>query len=211
MKRVFLANSKGGCGKSTLSTNLAVALADKGRRVALADADPQLSTATWCERRPADATPLEWLVLGKLRHLRDFKPPQDIDYLIIDTPAGVDAEDLARVLEDGDRIVVPMLPSVIDLDASERFLVALAKTAPVSEGRVQVGLVLNRVRLDTVAARVAAERISHWPFPLLAQVRDTQAYLLSAAMGKALFDYRSQVALERQQDYRKLLRWLSRD
>jgi chromosome partitioning protein len=198
MKRVFLANSKGGAGKSTLTVNLAVALAQKRKRVLLADCDPQLSTAAWCERRPADAAPLEWVVLRKLRRLKGFEPPAGIDFLLVDTPAGQDAEDLGE-----------LLPSVIDLDASERFLAGLAELPPVRSGRVQVGLVLNRVRADSVSLRAALERLEGQPFPLLAQIRDTQAYLLSAAMGKGLFDYHSQFALERQQDYRRLLRWIS--
>jgi len=209
MKRVFLANSKGGAGKSTLTVNLAVALAQKRKRVLLADCDPQLSTAAWCERRPADAAPLEWVVLRKLRRLKGFEPPAGIDFLLVDTPAGQDAEDLGELLASGDRVVVPLLPSVIDLDASERFLAGLAELPPVRSGRVQIGLVLNRVRADSVSLRAALERLEGQPFPLLAQIRDTQAYLLSAAMGKGLFDYHSQFALERQQDYRRLLRWIS--
>ena len=209
MKRVFLANSKGGSGKSTLTTNIAAALSSKGKRVLLADCDPQLSTAAWCERRPADAAPLEWVVLRKLKRLDGFEPPSGIDYLIVDTPAGVDPDDLADLLGTGDSVIVPMIPSVIDLEPAERFLSALAGSRAVAAGRARVGMVLNRVRNDTIAARTAIERLSAQPFPLLAQVRDTQAYLLAAAMGKSLFDYHSQVAIERQQDYRKLLRWLA--
>lgn len=209
MKRVFLANSKGGAGKSTLTVNLAVALANRNKRVLLADCDPQLSTAAWCERRPGDAAPLEWVVLRRIKRLEAFQPPAGIDYLLIDTPAGMDADDLGKLLAKGDRVVVPVLPSVIDLDATERFLADLAALPLVASGRVEVGLVLNRVRSDTVSARTAVERLSSQPFPLLAQIRDTQAYLLSATMGKGLFDYHSQVAQERQQDYRKLLRWLA--
>lgn len=209
MKRVFLANSKGGSGKSTLTTNIAAALANKGKRVLLADCDPQLSTAAWCERRPADAAPLEWVVLRKLKRLDGFEPPSGVDYLIVDTPAGVDPDDLAELLGVGDSVIVPMIPSIIDLEPAERFLTGLAGSRPVASGRARIGMVLNRVRNDTIAARTAIERLSAQPFPLLAQVRDTQAYLLAAAMGKSLFDYHSQVAVERQQDYRKLLRWLA--
>lgn len=209
MKRVFLANSKGGAGKSTLTINLAVALAHRKKRVLLADCDPQLSTAAWCERRPGDAAPLEWVVLRKIKRLDAFQPPAGIDYMLVDTPAGMDAEDLGKLLAKGDRVIVPVLPSVLDLDATERFLADLAGLTAVAAGRVEVGLVLNRVRNDTISARTAVDRLSAQPFPLLAQIRDTQAYLLSATMGKGLFDYHSQFAQERQQDYRKLLRWLA--
>lgn len=211
MKRVFLVNSKGGSGKSTLTVNLAVALTVRGKRVVLADCDPQLSTATWCERRPADAPPLEWLVLGKLRHLASFQVPVAVDYLIVDTPAGIRPGELADVLSAGDRVLVPMLPSVIDLDASERFLDALAGIDAIANGQARVGLVLNRVRPETISARTALARVAGFPFPLLAQIRDTQAYLLSASLGKGLFDYNSQAARERQGDFRKLLRWLARN
>ncbi len=209
MKRVFLANSKGGAGKSTLTINLAVALANRNKRVLLADCDPQLSTAAWCERRPGDAAPLEWVVLRRIKRLEAFQPPAGIDYMLVDTPAGLDADDLGKMLAKGDRVIVPVLPSVLDLDATERFLGELAALPAVAAGRVDVGLVLNRIRNDTVSARTALERLSAQPFPVLAQIRDTQAYLLSAAMGKGLFDYHSQIAQERQQDYRKLLRWLA--
>lgn len=211
MKRVFLANSKGGCGKSTLTTNLAVALAGQGRRVVLADCDPQLSTAAWCERRPAEATPVEYVVLRKLKRFRAFQPPAGIDYLLIDTPAGLDPEDLGEVLQAGDRVLVPMLPSVIDLDASERFLAGLGEQRLIANGKVALGLVLNRARPDTIASRAALERLATQPWPVLATLRDTQAYLLSTAMGKGLFDYQSILARERQEEYRKLLRWLRRD
>ena len=54
MRHIMVLNSKGGCGKSTLATNIAAYFANEGASVALADFDPQRSSLDWLERRPAD-------------------------------------------------------------------------------------------------------------------------------------------------------------
>lgn len=53
MRTIMLMNAKGGCGKTTLATNLATWYADEGMKVALADFDPQMSTLDWLEARKA--------------------------------------------------------------------------------------------------------------------------------------------------------------
>ena len=54
MRHIMVLNAKGGCGKSTLATNIASYFATEGAAVALADYDPQRSSLDWLERRPAD-------------------------------------------------------------------------------------------------------------------------------------------------------------
>ena len=54
MRHVMVLNAKGGCGKSTLATNIAVFFARDGHQVCIADYDPQRSSLDWLAQRPAD-------------------------------------------------------------------------------------------------------------------------------------------------------------
>ena len=61
MRKILVVNSKGGCGKTTIASNLAVALAARGEDVALADADRQKSSLSWVKRRPKSLLQIEAL------------------------------------------------------------------------------------------------------------------------------------------------------
>ena len=52
MRHILVTNSKGGCGKSTIATNLAAYYADEGYATVLADYDPQGSALSWLHERP---------------------------------------------------------------------------------------------------------------------------------------------------------------
>ena len=58
MKRILVANAKGGCGKTMLATQIAGHFASQGRRVLLADYDRQRSASDWLGCRPASCAPL---------------------------------------------------------------------------------------------------------------------------------------------------------
>jgi len=102
------------------------------------------------------------------------------------------------------------LPSRIDLEASEAFLREVAQLARVKRGKVAVGLVANRLKPWTTASQEAVEEIKKLPFPLVAQLRDTQGYVLVAGLGKGIFDYSSELIRSHQEDWAKLLRWLKK-
>ncbi|WP_440224631.1 nucleotide-binding protein [Dokdonella sp. MW10] len=208
MLKVMVASSKGGCGKSTIATTLAAYYALKGKATVLADADRQGSSSRWCARRaeldtavlPVDATRKGW----------QQRIPSDADRVVIDTPAGVRASDIAASVDELSAIVVPVLPSTIDLDATTAFLEELAELPRIKRGKLPVGLVANRTKPWTNASQHAIDQIRELPFPLVATLRDTQAYVLMAGLGKSIFDYHSEIVRSHQADWDKLVRWLNK-
>lgn len=208
MLKVLVASSKGGCGKSTIATHLAAYYALKGHATVLADADRQGSSSRWCAKRaeldsavlPIDATRRSWML----------RIPDDAGRVVIDTGAGVRASEIAQYVDDIDAIVVPVLPSMIDLEATEPFLTELAELPRVKKRKIGVGLVINRSKPWTQASQMAIAELSRFPFPVVAQLRDTQAYVLMTGLGKSIFDYHSEIVRSHQQDWNRLLRWLNK-
>lgn len=208
MKTVLVASSKGGVGKTTLSTNLAAHFAVAGRRTVLVDADRQGSARHWAEKRAAHAHAV--LPVDGTRRDWDRRVPGDAQQVVIDAAAGAHGAELAHFLDVADAVVVPVLPSVIDLEATVPFLNTLAQHARVKKGRLPVGLVGNRLRPWTSASQQSIATLEQWPYPLVAQLRDTQAYVLLAGLGRSLFDYHSAQVREHQDDWAPLLKWLRR-
>jgi len=105
-------------------------------------------------------------------------------------------------------VVVPVLPSALDIEATVPFLNTLAKLPRVRRGDLRVGLVGNRLKPWTNASQQALDLFKAWPYPLVAQLRDSQAYVMLTGLGKSLFDYHSQQVREHQDDWQPLLRWV---
>lgn len=208
MKTVLVASSKGGVGKTTIATHLAAHAALEGLRTVLVDADPQHSSTRWAERRaelesavlPLDGTKKSWA-----RHV-----PEDTQRIVIDAPAGATVDSLEGFLEDAECLVVPVLPSTLDIDATVGFLNGIAKHPRVRRGQLRVGLVGNRLRPWTNASQQAVALLEQWPYPVVAQLRDSQAYVVLVGLGRSLFDYHSQNVRDHQEDWAPLLKWVKK-
>jgi chromosome partitioning protein len=208
MLTVLVASSKGGCGKSTLVTQLASYWAQKGRRTAIVDGDRQGSSYRWATLRP-DNVPGVLGLEGGRRGLQ--KLPTDTDVALVDTAAGSHERELEPYLETADVLLVPVLPSSFDLDATLDFLEHLHGINRVKRGKLPVALVANRLKPWTHASQDAVARLAEAaPFPVAAQLRDSQAYVLLGALGKGIFDYASEQVRSHQQDWAPLLRWVKR-
>ena len=198
MRTILVASSKGGAGKSTLSTNLAAHFAVDGKRTVLVDADKQHSATSWCEKRahldtavlPIDGTAKNW----------QKQIPENAQIVIIDAPAGAMGDDLDAYIEMADAVLVPVLPSMI----------SMAKNARVKKKKLQIGLVGNRLKPWTNASQQAVEQLKGWPYSVVGELRDTQAYVLMVALGKSVFDYNSEQLRSHQEDWAPILKWLKK-
>jgi chromosome partitioning protein len=208
MRTVLVASSKGGAGKSTIATNLAAHFALQGKRTVLVDADRQKSASNWAEKRaglasavlPIDGTKRGWEKLI----------PSDTQYVVVDARAGSMADELDAFLERADAVLVPVNPSMVDLEATVPFLNSLAAHPRIKKGKLPVGLVGNRLKPWTSASQQAMGQLKSWPYPLVGQLRDTQAYVLMVALGKSVFDYHSEQIRGHQDDWAPLLKWMKK-
>ena len=208
MRTVLVASSKGGAGKTTLATNLAAHFALDGKRTVLVDADRQHSATRWSEKRAGLASAV--LPIDGTRKGWEKSIPGGTQAMVIDAAAGAMGDDLEPFLERADAVLVPVNPSMIDLEATVGFLNSLAKVPRVRKGKLPVALVGNRLKPWTSASQQAMEQLKAWPYPLAAQLRDTQAYVLMVALGKSVFDYHSEQIRGHQEDWAPLLKWLKK-
>ncbi len=204
MRTVLVTNIKGGCGKTTIATNLAAAFSAMGADTALADCDRQKSSLSWAEGRPLEAAgilPLDW-TRGAVR------PARRIKRLVIDAPAGIRKAQTRELVRMADIVILPVLPSVFDENATQRFLDVLDTLKPVRRGKRPVAVVGNRVRPRTRAAERLDEFFAETGHDIAARLRDTQIYPTAAACGLSLFDLGTKRAENYIQDWRPLLSYL---
>ena len=205
MRTILVTNAKGGCGKSTIATSLAAYYASEGFETAIADFDPQRSALTWLEDRPADYAEITG-VPGFEHGLRGVS--RNTDYLIMDAPAGSHGRDLTELVKRAESIVVPVLPSPIDIKAAATFVDELMNTAKVSSKKAKVAVVANRVRENTLIFDELDDYLSRLKAPYVSWLREAQNYIRAYQRGLGIHELPPYLAWPDWEQWDPLLEWL---
>lgn len=183
MRAVLVANPKGGAGKTTLATNLSGYFANQGKKTTLCDLDRQQSSLRWMAFRDPALPAITGYFAGNQISLN---LPREADWVVVDAPAGLQGYKLSDYLRTVDKVLVPLVPSVFDMAATEDFLNSIR--SEVRGVRVKVGIVAMRVDPRTRAASMLEEFLKHFDIPIVAYLRNTQNYVNVAAAGGTVFD-----------------------
>jgi len=205
MRHIMVLNAKGGCGKSTLATNIASYFATQGAAVALADYDPQRSSLDWLARRPDDRAPIA-AVAGfedGLRHV-----PRNADILVIDAPARSHGGELKDLVKHAETIIVPVLPSTIDMQATTTFLEELRAVPKIAKKQAKIAAVANRVRDNTLIFDDLDEYLTRARVPYIATLREAQNYVRAYTRGIGIFELPEYLAWPDWDEWEPLTAWL---
>ena len=212
MQRIIILNPKGGSGKTTVATNLAARFATLGKQPVLMDLDPQGSSTRWLQKRSSDLPPIHGIAAyersSSVTRSWQLRIPADSDVVIVDSPAALDAQKLPEVTRGADAILVPVMPSDIDIHAAAKCIADLLLIGKVKRSEGVLGIIANRVRSNTRISQALMRFLGSLDIPLVATLRDTQNYVRAAQTGTGLHEMpRWQVGRDLD-DWEELAAWL---
>ena len=205
MRHIMVLNAKGGCGKSTIATNIASYFASEGAAVALADYDPQRSSLDWLARRPDDRASIAAVAAFEdgLKHA-----PRGADILVIDAPARSHGGELSDLVKHAETIIVPVLPSTIDMQATTTFLAELKAVPKIAKKQAKIAAVANRVRDNTLIFDDLDEYLTKARIPYIATLREAQNYVRAYTRGIGIFELPEYLAWPDWDEWEPLTDWL---
>jgi len=213
VRRILVVNAKGGCGKTTVATNLASYYASKGIPPALLDYDPQGSSMQWLASRDEEHFPIHGVAAFRkptsgMTRTWQMRLPAETERLILDAPAGIHGMPLVDMVREADTIIIPVLPSPIDIHAASHFIKDLLLVAKVRARSIRVGVVANRVRKNTKVYQSLQRFLDSLHIPFIAYLRDTQNYVQSSEQGLGVSEWQAHKIRQDRAQWDKLVRWV---
>ena len=211
--RISVMNTKGGCGKTTIATNLASYCASRGYGTSLFDYDKQASSSRWVKTRPSSLPPIHCVAAYEpprvgITRAWQMRVPQETRYVITDTPAGCALVDIEDRVAETDVILIPVLPSSIDIQSTADFIRDLLLVGKARVHNTRLAIVTNRTRIHTRAVEKLERFLNKLDIPVIARIRDTQHYVSAAEQGLGIHELNERDAQRDGETWAELLDWL---
>ena len=215
MNTILVINSKGGVGKTTITTNLASYFAVNNVKTAIMDYDPQESSLHWIRQRAPEAPHIHGAsggsgpATGLRSHARYV--PADTQQLILDAPAGPSKLLLQEMLAKTDCIVIPVAPSAIDIQATANFIKDLLLVGGVRHRNIRVAIVANRVRSSAAVYEPLERFVASLKLSFLTRILDSEVYIEAAETGQGIFEMDAGRCAAQRREFLPLVRWVTHE
>lgn len=212
LNKIVVLNPKGGCGKSTLVTNLAAHYAETGPMPTIMDYDPQGSSIAWLGRRSAAYPQIHGIEAYKnsMQSTRSWqlRVPPETTTLLVDSPASITHEDLRQLTSDATSLLVPVMPSSMDIHAATKFISDLLLVAKIDRRERKLAVVANRTRKNTKSFGRLMRFLDTLGIPIIAVLRDSQNFVHAAERGAGLCDLPPSRVQRDLPQIESIVRWL---
>jgi chromosome partitioning protein len=212
MQRIVVLNPKGGSGKTTLAINLAAYFAWRGDQTLLIDRDPQGSATRWLRKRKMPQPVIHGIATfehdARTTRSWQMRVPEGTRKVVVDSPAAVEARMLPDLTRDANKVIVPVLPSDIDIHAASRCIADLLLVAKIKRAENRIGVIANRVRKNTLMFQALMRFLEKLEIPVIATIRDSQNYVRAAEQGIGIHEMKSYTVKEDLAQWETVLAWL---
>lgn len=204
MKSIMVINQKGGSGKTTIAVNLAAYCAKRGYQTTLIDLDPQESSTQWLNVRPISKSKIN----GSKQFTKTLKKGKN-RVVVYDVPAAIHGSRLENYIKKANMVIVPVMPSPIDMRAAREFIQRVRSMGPVIRNKIKVGLVANRCRAYTnIFSELDSYLLKEKGIKYITAFRDNTNYIKSASTGLGIFEMGESATAQDREEWKPLVRWL---
>jgi chromosome partitioning protein len=180
--------------------------------VAIMDYDPQGSSTAWLQRRPPTSPRIHGIVAYKnsMQATRSWqlRVPQEVDTLVIDSPAAISHDELRELTRDSSSILVPVLPSAMDIHAASRCIQDLLLVAKINRSERKLAVVANRTRKNTRSFAKLMRFLDSLGIPIIAVLRDSQNFVYAAEKGIGIHEMRPSRVKPDMEQIDRIIGWL---
>jgi len=208
--KIVILNPKGGSGKTTIATNLASYFAMQGPPPTLIDCDPGGYSLRWIDKRSKDRPSIHGINAydhDAPDNLNDVQFP-DSKQVIIDLPAALTAEEIFDHVYDASSILIPVVPSEIDIYSAAKFIADLLLFTQLDRRKKNLAIVANRVRQNTKSYAMLRRFLTSLDIPVIARLRDSQTFVQAAAAGIGISEMQPSRVRQDMEQFEMITSWL---